>query len=171
MWILPCKCPSPSMHQVYSSAQRQFLEFYCQDHLFHSGQLLLPASEGTEMHFCFLVPISLHVNPWAQISWLFFIGHWNPDSVVLWTTCCLGFFGFLRAGEFTVNSSFNPTSHLMLADIQVDSPLNPLSFRIFIKCSKTDPFCRSCFVFLDCGSFLLCPVVSLENYLNIRGSR
>ena len=40
----------------------------------------------------------------------------NPDNVMLWAACCLGFFGFLRAGEFATDSSFDPS-----ADIQVDS--------------------------------------------------
>ena len=45
----------------------------------------------------------------------------NPDNVMLWAACCLGFFGFLRAGEFTVNGTFDPTFHLTMADVQVDS--------------------------------------------------
>ena len=47
----------------------------------------------------------------------------NPD-VMLWAACC---FGFLRGGGFTVNSPFDPSLHLTLADIQVDVPLNPRS--------------------------------------------
>ena len=88
---------------------------------------------------------------------------------MLWAACCLGFFGFLRASEFTVNGPFDPTLHLTTTDIQVDSPTNPQSFRVFIKCSKTDPFRKGCFIFLGCGSFPLCPVVSLLNYLHLRG--
>ena len=56
-----------------------------------------------------------------------------------------------------------------MADVQVDSSTNPQSFGVFIKCSKTDPFCKGCFIFLGCGSFPLCPVVSLTNYLHLRG--
>ena len=61
----------------------------------------------------------------------------DHNNIMLWAACC---FGFLRAGEFTVNSAFDPTLHLALADVQVDSPLNLQSFRVFIKCSKTNPF-------------------------------
>ena len=64
----------------------------------------------------------------------------NPDNVILWAACCLGFFGFLKAGEFTVNGTFDPTMRLTMADVQVDPSRNPQSFRVFIKCSKTDPF-------------------------------
>ena len=64
----------------------------------------------------------------------------NPDNVMLWAACYVGFFGFRRGGEFTVNSPFDPSRHLTLDDIQVDAPLNPQSVRMVIKCSKTDPF-------------------------------
>ena len=93
----------------------------------------------------------------------------NPDYVTLWTACCLGFFKFLRAGEFTVNGTFDPTLHLTMAVVQLDSSTNPQSFRVFIKCSKTDPLRKGCFIFLGRGSFPLCPVVSLTNYLHLHG--
>lgn len=64
----------------------------------------------------------------------------NPNSVMFWAASCLAFFRFPRASEFTVNGMFNPTSHLKFADIQVDSSVNPQSFHVFTKCSKTDPF-------------------------------
>ena len=91
------------------------------------------------------------------------LGFANPDDVVLWAACCLGFFGFLRAGEFALN----PTLHLTMAHVQVDSSTNPQGFRVFIKCSKTDPF--RCFIFLGRGSFPLCPVVSLTGCLHLCG--
>ena len=93
----------------------------------------------------------------------------NPDNVMLWAACCVDFFGFLRGGEFTVNSPFDPSLHLTLDDMQVDAPLNPQSVCVFIKCSKTDPFQKGCFVFLGRGSAPLCPVVSLVNYFHLCG--
>ena len=54
-----------------------------------------------------------------------------------------------------------------MADVQGDSSTNPQSFRVFTKCSKTDPFHKGCVIFLGHGSFPLCSVVSLTNYLHL----
>ena len=43
---------APSTHQVYGSAQHQFLEFGGQDIPLDRSNPLLPASEQTLMHFC-----------------------------------------------------------------------------------------------------------------------
>ena len=85
----------------------------------------------------------------------------NPNNVMLWPACCVGFFGLLRGGEFTVNSPFDPSLHSTRADIQVYAPLNPQSVRVFIKCCKTDPFRKGCFIFFGCGSAPLSPGASL----------
>ena len=45
----------------------------------------------------------------------------NSEHIMLWAACCLGFFGFLRAGEFTVNCAFDPSIHLTVQDLQVDA--------------------------------------------------
>ena len=89
---------------------------------------------------------------------------------MLWAACCLGFFGFLRAGEFTVNSPFNPDIHLAVSDVHADSLVNPGSFRIHIKCSKTDPFHQGCYIYIGAGKRDLCPVCTLTQYLHARGS-
>ena len=75
----------------------------------------------------------------------------SHNHTMLWAACCIGFFGFLRAGEFTVNAPFDPAIHLSVNDIQADSLSNPKSFRILIKCPKTDPFRQGCFVYIGTG--------------------
>ena len=89
---------------------------------------------------------------------------WVP--LMLWAACCLGFFGFLRAVEFTVNSPFNSDIHLAVSDVQADSLVNPGSFRIHIKCSKTDPFRQGCYIYIGAGKRNLC----LVRALHARGS-
>ena len=51
----------------------------------------------------------------------------DPITYMLWVTCCIGFFGFLRAGEFTMPSdgSFDPEAHLCYSNIAVDNSSRP----------------------------------------------
>ena len=88
---------------------------------------------------------------------------------MLWAACCLGFFGFLRAGEFTTNSSFDPSIHLTVGDVQADSLVDPTCFKVHIKCSKTDPFRVGCDIYVGRGNSLVCPVLALGNFLALRG--
>ena len=90
----------------------------------------------------------------------------NPDNATA-LGCLLTWLLQIPQSWFTVNETFDPTLHLTMADVQVDSSTNAQSFRVYIKCSKTDPFCKGCFIFLGRYSFPLCPVVSLTNYLHL----
>ena len=73
--------------------------------------------------------------------------YWNPTAgefnvVMLWAACCLGFFRFLRAGEFTVPSLglFDCSTHLAVGDVSVDSHSAPSFLRLRLKQLKTNPF-------------------------------
>ena len=94
----------------------------------------------------------------------------NQDNVMIWAACCLGFFGFLRTGEFTVNSVFNPDVHMTVSDVQADSEDNPSFFKVSIKCAKTDPFRKNCYIYVGRGDTPICPFVAINNYLEVRGS-
>ena len=104
--------------------------------------------------------------------------HWtkapeDPDSRMLWAACCLGFFGFLRSGEFTVHSDnpVDPSSTLMPADVAVDSRDNPQTICVHIKQSKTDPFRSGVHLYLGRTGHVLCPVASVLGYLAARPNR
>lgn len=51
----------------------------------------------------------------------------DPDVIMVWAACCVGFFGYLQAGEMTVPSDkeFDPSVHLSFCDIAVDNHMDP----------------------------------------------
>jgi len=71
------------------------------------------------------------------------------QSTMLWAACCVAFFGFLRASEFTSPSqvSYDPACHLSLADITLDNRRSPTLVELHIKQSKTDPYREGASVF------------------------
>ena len=101
--------------------------------------------------------------------------HWasqktTVDIHVLWAAFSLGFFGFLRAGKFTVrsDSAFDPSQHLCPVDISVDSHEHPSLLKVQLKQSKTDPFRQGIDIFLGRSKSDLCPVSAVLSYLVIR---
>jgi hypothetical protein len=58
----------------------------------------------------------------------------SPDQTMLWAAFCLGFFGFLRAGEFTCPSKAMFTPVMLGADdVAVDSHLCPSHMTVRLK--------------------------------------
>ena len=90
---------------------------------------------------------------------------------MLWAACCLAFFGFLRAGEFTVpcELGFDPSSHLSWGDLAVDVLGQPSVMSIRLKASKTDPFRKGITLFISKVSSVLCLVSAMLAYLSVRG--
>ena len=89
-----------------------------------------------------------------------------------WAACMLGYFGFLRAAEFTVPNlaSFSPASHLSVADMAVDLLQSPTCLCIWIKVSKTDPFHQGCHIHIGLARAPLCAVQALLAYLSFQGN-
>ena len=97
-------------------------------------------------------------------------------SLQLIISCCgqplyYAFFGFLRSGEITIPtfSSYDPTVHLNYNDISVDNPANPSIVKVWLKCSKTDPFSHGVDVHVGKTGQVLCPISALLNYLAVHG--
>ena len=101
---------------------------------------------------------------WSQLH--------ERDAHMLQAACCLGFFGFLRAAEFTTPSwaEFDKDAHLTIADIAVDSQTYPSIIQVHIKQSKTDPFRQGVFIYIGKSHAAICPVAIITRYLAVRGS-
>ena len=87
----------------------------------------------------------------------------------MWAACCLGFFGFLRCGEFTCQS-WSTYDSLMLSpgDIQVASITNPTVQQVTLRRSKTDTFGAGVTIHLGRSDDILCPVKAVLAYLAVR---
>ena len=95
----------------------------------------------------------------------------NYSDSLFWAACCLGFFGFLRCGEFTTSSgSFAPSTDLSLDDVQVDRTINPTVLLLRIKASKTDQFRKGHTVRIGATGAKICPIRALMSFLHLRGS-
>lgn len=92
------------------------------------------------------------------------------NNVMLWAACCLGFFGFLRAGEFTCPPSSCIDHPLSASDISVDSHDNPQLLTLHLRASKTDPFGAGCYIYLGRTNTIPCPVAAVLSYLSLRPS-
>ena len=91
---------------------------------------------------------------------------------MLWAAVCVGFFGFLCAGEFTVrtSSNFNPSVSLTPSEIALDRywHADPTMVRLMLKQSKTDPFRHGVDIFLGRTNTDLCPVSALLAFMAVR---
>lgn len=91
------------------------------------------------------------------------------DYTMLWAACTLGFFGFLRAGEFTSTPrGGNPP--ISLADVSVDSRETPTQLAIVLRFSKTDPSGNGCTIHIGRSGSNVCPVAAMLAYLAVRPS-
>ena len=95
----------------------------------------------------------------------------RSDDVMIWAACCISFFGFLRASEFTVpTSGFDSNMHLSLDNVTIDSFPVPTTVFLWLSHSKTDQFGKGCSIVFSRSDGHLCPVTALMSYLNLRGS-
>lgn len=53
--------------------------------------------------------------------------------------------------------------------MQTDALVDPTCFKIHIKCSKTDPFCVGCDIYVGRCNSIVCSVVAIGNFLALCG--
>ena len=89
---------------------------------------------------------------------------------MLWAAACVGFFGFLWAGEFTVPTpqAYDPEVHINLTDLASDSHSVPTMARLCIKQSMTDPFRQGVAMFLGKTDSAICPIQAIMQYIGVR---
>ena len=91
------------------------------------------------------------------------------NRTMLWAAFCLGFFGFMRAGEFTCPSMEAYTSDMLSpGDVSVDSHLASSRITVRLKRNKTDPFGAGITLYLGRTGDILCPLTSMLAYLAVR---
>ena len=95
------------------------------------------------------------------------------ENKLLWAACCLGLFAFLSSGEFTIKpgEDFDPTWHLTINDISVDSLTDPSKIQIHIKGSKTDQWRKGIHLLVGRTDSHLCAVKAILTYIAARGFR
>jgi hypothetical protein len=85
-------------------------------------------------------------------------------DMMLRTACVTAFFAFLRCGEFTCKSSFDPSANLCCQDIVILDD----HVQLRLKQSKCDPFRQGVTIKLYCLSSTMCPMCCLTRYLQLR---
>ena len=94
-----------------------------------------------------------------------------PDVVearLLWAACCLGYFGFMRSGEFTFshNSAYPPA--IQASDMAVDSHDSPSLVKVTLWRAKSDPFGKGINLFFGKTNTPICLVAGLLHYMAVR---
>lgn len=90
------------------------------------------------------------------------------ENILLWAMCCLGFYGFLRSGEFTclTTTSFDSSKHLTYRDIAINSLV-----RVHLKYSKTDQLGQGLDIYIGAIHNDICPIAVMLSYLAAQGPR
>ena len=88
------------------------------------------------------------------------------DRIMLWAAFCIGFFGFMRSGEFTCPSLSAFTDDMLApGDVAVDSRSAPSYIVVRLKRSKNDPFGAGVTIHLGATGDSICPVNAMLSYL------
>ncbi|XP_069119652.1 uncharacterized protein [Argopecten irradians] len=80
------------------------------------------------------------------------------------TVCIIAFFGFMRCGEFSCNSTFDPNVNVTVGDVTVSKDVTVLR----LKQSKTDPFRHGVNIKFFCNNTTICPKCALDLYVEQR---
>ena len=77
----------------------------------------------------------------------------------------------MRSGEFTVNSAYDPSTHLSCQDVAVDSYEHPSLLSVKLRHSKMDQEGVGICLYVGRIENEICPVAAMLHYLVARRSR
>lgn len=87
------------------------------------------------------------------------------NDLVYWTAICLGFYGCLRAAEFTVNQPFDVNIHLCMQDVTFHVQDNVPFIKVYLKQTKTS---AGVSVIIGCSKTNVCAYCLLRKLLKAR---
>ena len=96
----------------------------------------------------------------------------SHNNLMIWAASCLAFFGFLCSSKLTVPSqdTNDPSIHLSVNNVAVESRSSPTMIQVTIKQRKTDPFCQGVKFFLEKTDASVCPVTALLPYMSLEAT-
>lgn len=112
------------------------------------------------------LPITSAVMSLLRTTWATGIES-DFETRLLWAASCLAFFGFLRSGELSLESSSSQPA-ILRSDVAVDSHSSPSMLSVHLRRAKTDPFGRGVTLYLGRSGSEVCPVAAVLNYLVTR---
>lgn len=87
------------------------------------------------------------------------------NDLVYWTAICVGFFGCLRAAEFTVKDDFDPQYNLTINDVSFSSENDVPYVTLYLKRTKTG---GGVSVVIGCSKTKVCAYCMLQKLLEAR---
>lgn len=112
------------------------------------------------------LPVTAEIMRRLQHVWSGWTAEKGYEARLLWAACCMGYFGFMRAGEFTTVPGSPPA--ILASDVAVNSHSDPSVLRVHLRHSKTDPFGDGVSIFLGRTNSSLCPVAAILQFLAVR---
>ena len=109
------------------------------------------------------LPVTSDIMRKLQAVWSKWVDR-ELEARMLWAACCLGYFGFMRSGEFT-HSGKAESAPIISSEVMVDSHCSPSLCRIWLRRSKTDQAGKGVCIFIGKAPAPLCPVTAMVNYL------
>ena len=112
------------------------------------------------------LPIMAFMMKYLQLAWTQAPPNQQFEATMIWAAACLGYFGFMGAGEST-SADPNDLPAILVSDVVVDSHTNPSMLRILLCQAKIDPYGKGVVICVGRTNSTLCPVAALLGCLTV----